>query len=57
MSFGVAQFDFQESGGALIERADKNMYISKEAGRNMVSPANADTELHEFEIIDVKQMR
>ena len=57
MSFGVAQFDFQETGESLIERADKFMYLSKEKGRNRVSPSSDDSANHEFEIIDVKMMR
>ncbi|MFH7320490.1 diguanylate cyclase [Desulfurivibrio sp. D14AmB] len=34
MSIGVAQFETDESPEALLERADKNLYQAKEAGRN-----------------------
>lgn len=55
MSFGVAQFDFQETPKSLIGRADENLYRSKEAGRNTVSPPPNEPDDHDCEIIDVSQ--
>jgi diguanylate cyclase len=57
MSFGVAQLDLHETSNSLIERADKNLYLAKEAGRNTVSPPLDNTKDHEFEIIEIKKMR
>ncbi len=36
-SFGVAEFDFEESADDLVLRADAKLYASKAAGRNKVS--------------------
>ena len=33
---GIAEFDSQESGEALFERADKALYNAKTNGRNQV---------------------
>lgn len=57
MSFGAAQFECEETPKSLIERADNNLYQSKQAGRNMVLPSPTGIEDHEFEIIDVARMR
>ena len=35
-SFGVAQYEPEESYGGLIERADKCLYLAKNTGRNRV---------------------
>ena len=57
MSFGVAQLDLNETPDSLIARADKNLYLSKDAGRNTVSPPLDKSEEHYFEIIPVEKMR
>ena len=36
VSMGIAEFDSQESGEALFERADKALYEAKANGRNQV---------------------
>ena len=37
MSFGVASFNNKDDFNSLVERADKSLYKSKQAGRNKVS--------------------
>ena len=39
ISMGLAQFDNNETGEALFERADKALYESKANGRNQVRTA------------------
>ena len=56
MSFGVAQFDFRETPKSLIVRADKNLYRSKQEGRNRVSPQPHEADFDGVEIIDVTQI-
>lgn len=57
MSFGVAQFDLHETPNSLIERADKNLYLSKDAGRNTVSPPLDKSEKLDTEIVDLRRAR
>jgi len=35
-SFGIAQFTSHEDAESLIDRADKNLYLAKESGRNRI---------------------
>ena len=39
ISLGIAEFDKQETGEALFERADKALYEAKKNGRNQVQTA------------------
>ena len=57
LSFGIAQYDFRESPKSLIGRADKQLYQSKEAGRNRVSPTPADFDDLDFEIIEIAEIK
>lgn len=38
-SFGVAQYEYQETAKMIFDRADKELYRSKESGRNQVFPS------------------
>ena len=41
-SFGVAEWNQNEDGRALINRADKALYVAKQSGRNRVVRADED---------------
>lgn len=55
MSFGVAQFDGQESPKSLISRADKHLYQAKNAGRNAVYPLPTEADDFDFEVIEIAE--